>query len=78
MISLICLCRYMDLLVGPYPEAIDVYRKRSPIYSVDKVSVPVAILQVRTLGLPHCYVALRNVTPQPDILQTCSAALAVA
>lgn len=38
--------RYMDLLVGPYPEAIDVYRERSPIHSADKITVPVAILQV--------------------------------
>jgi dipeptidyl aminopeptidase/acylaminoacyl peptidase len=39
--------RYMDLLVGPYPEAIDVYKERSPIHSADKITVPVAILQVR-------------------------------
>lgn len=38
--------RYMDLLVGPYPEAIDVYKERSPIHSADKITVPVAILQV--------------------------------
>lgn len=36
----------MDLLVGPYLEALDVYKKRSPIHSADKITVPVAILQV--------------------------------
>lgn len=39
--------RYMDLLVGPYPEALEIYKERSPIHSADKITVPVAILQVR-------------------------------
>lgn len=43
--------RYMDLLVGPYPEAAEVYKQRSPIHAVDKITVPVAILQVGGGGL---------------------------
>lgn len=37
--------RYLDGLVGPYPEAIDVYRDRSPIHHVDQLSVPLLLLQ---------------------------------
>ncbi len=37
--------RYIDYLVGPYPEATSTYKERSPINSVDKFSVPVALFQ---------------------------------
>jgi len=37
--------RYLDSLVGPYPAAADLYRERSPIHAVDRVSRPVLILQ---------------------------------
>jgi hypothetical protein len=46
--------RYMDLLVGPYPEAVEVYKQRSPIHSADKITVPVAILQVRLVSCWLC------------------------
>jgi len=36
---------YLDRLSGPYPEAIDRYKKRSPINHVDKLSCPVIFLQ---------------------------------
>ncbi|MDH3397678.1 MAG: prolyl oligopeptidase family serine peptidase [Acidimicrobiia bacterium] len=37
--------RYMDSLVGPYPEAAELYRERSPIYHTDQLSRPMVILQ---------------------------------
>jgi dipeptidyl aminopeptidase/acylaminoacyl peptidase len=37
--------RYLDSLVGPYPERRDVYRERSPIHHVDGLSCPVILLQ---------------------------------
>jgi dipeptidyl aminopeptidase/acylaminoacyl peptidase len=37
--------RYSERLVGPYPEAIDVYRQRSPVRHADRISTPVIILQ---------------------------------
>jgi dipeptidyl aminopeptidase/acylaminoacyl peptidase len=37
--------RYLDSLVGPYPEAADVYRDRSPVYHTEQLSRPMLILQ---------------------------------
>ncbi|MEX0788680.1 MAG: prolyl oligopeptidase family serine peptidase, partial [Anaerolineales bacterium] len=37
--------RYLDRLVGPYPEAAAVYRERSPLYSADRVSNPIIFFQ---------------------------------
>jgi dipeptidyl aminopeptidase/acylaminoacyl peptidase len=37
--------RYLDSLVGPYPERRDVYRDRSPIHAVDRLSCPVIFFQ---------------------------------
>jgi len=37
--------RYLDRLVGPYPEARDVYVERSPIHHVDRLSAPILLLQ---------------------------------
>jgi dipeptidyl aminopeptidase/acylaminoacyl peptidase len=37
--------RYMDGLIGPYPEARDLYRARSPIHFTDRLAVPVALFQ---------------------------------
>jgi dipeptidyl aminopeptidase/acylaminoacyl peptidase len=36
--------RYLDRLIGPYPEAKEVYVERSPIHSVDKLTSPVLFL----------------------------------
>ncbi|MEO8257969.1 MAG: S9 family peptidase [Acidobacteriota bacterium] len=37
--------RYLDRLVGPYPETRDVYRARSPIHFVDRLSCPLILFQ---------------------------------
>ena len=37
--------RYLDSLVGPYPERKDLYAARSPIHFVDKLSVPMVFFQ---------------------------------
>ncbi len=37
--------RYLDLLVGPYPQDKATYVERSPLYSVDKIKCPVIIFQ---------------------------------
>jgi dipeptidyl aminopeptidase/acylaminoacyl peptidase len=37
--------RYLDGLIGPYPEARDVYRERSPIHFADQLSCPVILFQ---------------------------------
>ncbi len=37
--------RYLDSMVGPYPEAADVYEERSPLANVDGFSCPVILLQ---------------------------------
>ncbi|HXN91551.1 MAG TPA: prolyl oligopeptidase family serine peptidase [Candidatus Sulfotelmatobacter sp.] len=37
--------RYLDTLVGPYPERADLYRARSAIYFADDMSCPVILFQ---------------------------------
>ena len=37
--------RYLDTLVGPYPEAKATYQARSPIYHVDKLSCALILFQ---------------------------------
>ncbi|HLK62270.1 MAG TPA: S9 family peptidase [Bryobacteraceae bacterium] len=37
--------RYLDSLIGPYPEREDLYRERSPITYADRLSVPVIFFQ---------------------------------
>jgi dipeptidyl aminopeptidase/acylaminoacyl peptidase len=37
--------RYMDSLVGPYPDRADLYRQRSPVHYLDEISCPLLVLQ---------------------------------
>ncbi len=37
--------RYLDRLIGPYPEAAELYRARSPIHFAERLSCPVIIFQ---------------------------------
>lgn len=37
--------RYLDNLIGPYPEAIQIYKERSPIHYVDQLSCPLILFQ---------------------------------
>lgn len=39
--------RYLDSLVGPYPDDIEIYHDRSPIYHLDRLSAPILLLQGR-------------------------------
>jgi dipeptidyl aminopeptidase/acylaminoacyl peptidase len=36
---------YSDILLGPLPEAAEVYRQRSPIYYIDRIRDPLALFQ---------------------------------
>ena len=37
--------RYLDTLIGPYPERQDLYRERSPIHFVDRLASPLILFQ---------------------------------
>ena len=37
--------RYLDRLVGPYPETAATYRERSPVHFLDRISCPVLVTQ---------------------------------
>jgi dipeptidyl aminopeptidase/acylaminoacyl peptidase len=39
--------RYLDSMIGPYPEQIELYRERSPIHFVDQITAPLILLQGR-------------------------------
>lgn len=35
--------RYLDGLIGPYPEGIDIYKERSPLYHIDQLNTPLIL-----------------------------------
>ncbi|MCA1839977.1 MAG: prolyl oligopeptidase family serine peptidase [Actinomycetota bacterium] len=37
--------RYLDSLVGPYPESKDLYQQRSPVNFIDRITCPMLLLQ---------------------------------
>ncbi|MFZ6027395.1 MAG: S9 family peptidase [Chloroflexota bacterium] len=37
--------RYLDRLIGPYPEALELYRQRSPIHYVEQIACPMILFQ---------------------------------
>jgi dipeptidyl aminopeptidase/acylaminoacyl peptidase len=37
--------RYNERLIGPWPESRELYRERSPIFSADRITAPVLVLQ---------------------------------
>jgi dipeptidyl aminopeptidase/acylaminoacyl peptidase len=37
--------RYLDRLVAPYPEGLELYRQRSPVHHTDDLNVPIIVLQ---------------------------------
>jgi len=37
--------RYLDRLIGPYPERADLYQSRSPLYHADQITSPVIFFQ---------------------------------
>ncbi len=37
--------RYLDGLIGPYPERIDLYQERSPIHHVERLAQPIIFFQ---------------------------------
>ncbi|HKF83901.1 MAG TPA: S9 family peptidase [Solirubrobacterales bacterium] len=56
--------RYLDRLIGPYPERADLYRERSPINYVERLRVPVILLQ-----------GLEDMVVPPNQAETMAAAL---
>jgi dipeptidyl aminopeptidase/acylaminoacyl peptidase len=56
--------RYLDRLIGPYPETRDLYRERSPIHFADRMRAPVILFQ-----------GLEDEVVPPDQAETMVAAL---
>ena len=37
--------RYLDSMLGPLPEAAEIYRERSPLFFADKIQDPIIVFQ---------------------------------
>jgi dipeptidyl aminopeptidase/acylaminoacyl peptidase len=37
--------RYLDRIVAPWPDGVEVYRERSPIHAIDQIRTPLLVLQ---------------------------------
>ena len=61
-------CRYLDTLVGPYPQERELYLERSPAYHLDQLGVPLLFLQ----GLEDRVVPVEQTKAMTDKLDTCN------
>jgi len=57
--------RYLDWLIGPYPETKALHDERSPIYHIDEITCPVILFQ----GLDDLVVPPEQATIMADALQ---------
>lgn len=60
--------RYLDGLIGPYPQDKDVYIKRSPIHSLDSFKAPIIFFQVHlTSDARHSLTCVSRRRFKPDM-----------
>lgn len=57
--------RYLDSMIGPYPEDADLYRERSPVHFVDRLERPLLLLQ----GLDDKVVPPRQAEMMVEVLE---------
>jgi dipeptidyl aminopeptidase/acylaminoacyl peptidase len=57
--------RYLDTMIGPYPERADVYRARSPVHFIDRLERPLLLLQ----GLDDKVVPPAQAEAMVDVLE---------
>jgi dipeptidyl aminopeptidase/acylaminoacyl peptidase len=57
--------RYLDSMIGPYPERVDLYRARSPVHFVDRLDRPLLLLQ----GLDDKVVLPAQAEAMVDVLE---------